>query len=114
MLDTKIETKVEAWQVAPQVGKRYTFNDTRGNVYLCEVDMMTRDGKVFAFVENMEAFNGWSYQRIDKLTLCQAPSWLQFSREVDTAWIELMRDDQLNPEEDVEFVRNEYLKVWIR
>lgn len=68
---------------------------------------------MWAFVENAAAFSGWSYQRVDKLTLCQAPAWLEFSRAVDWSWIEYMRDDQRYPEvANDEFIRSEYLARW--
>jgi hypothetical protein len=110
MLDM-IETKAKTWII----GKRYEFTDTRGKRYLCQVDAI-QGAKVFAFVENMEAFNGWSYQRIDSVpTVKAAGKRKRFSCEPDCAWIELMRDDQLFPElQNDEFVRSEYLKVWIR
>jgi preprotein translocase subunit Sss1 len=107
----KIENTATAWQVAPIVGERYTFEDTRGNMYLCQVDAI-QGAKVWAFAEAVDAFNGWAYQRVDKLTL--KPSKREFSKAVDTEWIAWMRDDQLHPEQDEEFVRNEYSKVWIR
>lgn len=104
---------IETTATAPQIGTLHTFTDTSGRLYLCQIDAI-QGGKVWAFGENADSFNGWFYMRVDKQPTLKAARRKQFSRAVDWDWIAQMREDQLHPEEDREFVRNEYLKVWLR
>lgn len=90
-----IDPRIASVQPAFASGKRYVFRDTKDTLHLCEVDAV-EGAKVFAYGESCEAHNGWFYVRVDKQReVCAAPAWLQFSREVDCAWIETMRADQV-------------------
>jgi hypothetical protein len=98
---------------APQIGTLHTFTDMSGRLYLCQIDAI-QDGKVWAFGENADSFNGWFYMRVDKQPTLKAARRKQFSRAVDWDWITQMREDQLHPEQDEEFKRFEYTGVWLR
>lgn len=114
-----VARKLEAFsgEFAPfyAAGQVYTFINTVDELFVCQVDVISKSGKVFAYGENPRSFNGLFYQRIDTIpTLQPAPKWLTLRAmsDDDCNWIEQMRDDQLTPEDDREFVRNEDLPRW--
>lgn len=81
---------------ALKVGNMVTFTSSIGVNYLCQIDRILPNGRIYAYGYSPSVPNRWFYQRVDNIpTLRSAPLNVDFPEVPDKAWIEQMRSDQL-------------------